>query len=907
MRQALSSILELVIKYFPDWIKDFFVKARKKSTERNAQSLTQAKQILNGLVKSETYLTNGKKSELLKIIGRMTCETKIPWYLFFDFELKNSVKETEERLHTLKLHIETHNKIVVDKLLKRYANFLVATIKKNELSLGAVKKSIARSDTYLIYKSRHVQSEYANGLIERTKFCWKEFLGGKMIGDMSKEDLNKFIHSTSENKHFRSFCESVKQFLAYVEGYNERFIKTRLKRHSYFFDGKDDSLGYALDEDQRIAVIKDDTHNLVIAAAGSGKTSVISARIAYLLRRKDSVNKDKILALAFTKMAAKEMECRLIKNYKIDLKVSTFHSVGRSIISEATKKPPKLLFDGENAEQQYQRIIQDIFDTCLKEPINQELLLECLSNFDEGANESTFAEKEEYYQYMQNKKYITLTGTVVKSVSERDIANFLFKHNIKFQYEPKAVWADNDGIHKGYHPDFYLPAYDCYIEHWGLSKDDKVPEWFSISSEEYLKKREWALAQFKKHGKRCIETWDYERTERQLIPNLKNKLRNLNRSINLKSLTYQELVEKTYGFKENCDEIVKQISTFISLAKSNFFKDSDIEERLHSGGYTPNQITFGKLANEVYRRYEAVLKKQERIDFNDMINQAIEIIKNNPNGYADKYDHILIDEFQDISNQRLELIRCFVNKDSKTKLFCVGDDWQSIYQFTGSEVRFFIDFGNYFEHPEITVLRKNYRCSKTIVDMSNLLISHNKRKINKEVKAVNNTEKKAFLYEIDVTENHFSASELQLAFNRMITHAFNVICGLLMAGEKQEDILVLSRFRRTVTSLKIKCGARKINGIRFNTVHSSKGSEAKHVIILEVISGTYGFPCEIKDSCILEPAKLNVSDNTFDEERRLFYVALTRSKRYLYIYTYKSRHSIFLDEIETYLEKQAQL
>ena len=107
--------------------------------------------------------------------------------------------------------------------------------------------------------------------------------------------------------------------------YNNNFIKRRLIEYSDFFDGKDDNLKFGLDEEQRIAVIKDDKHNLVVAGAGSGKTSVITSRIAYLIRRKDKIDPKRILALAFTRNAAREMEQRIKRNYRLDVKISTFH------------------------------------------------------------------------------------------------------------------------------------------------------------------------------------------------------------------------------------------------------------------------------------------------------------------------------------------------------------------------------------------------------------------------------------------------------------------------------------------------------------------------------------------------------------------------------------------------------
>ena len=206
-------------------------------------------------------------------------------------------------------------------------------------------------------------------------------------------------------------------------------------------DGKDDGLKYPLDEDQRLAVIKDDKHNLVIAGAGSGKTSVISSRIAYLIRRKDKVDKDRILALAFTKVAADEMKERLKKSFSIEIDISTFHALGRSIIEEELGHKPKLVFDGN--EKKIYELVEKLFVDVLKEEKYQKILIEYLAyHSEQEVKKESFEDKEEYYKYMRNKKYSTLNDISVKSISERDIGNFLFLHNLQFEYEPLVEWVD---------------------------------------------------------------------------------------------------------------------------------------------------------------------------------------------------------------------------------------------------------------------------------------------------------------------------------------------------------------------------------------------------------------------------------------------------------------------------------
>jgi DNA helicase-4 len=739
---------------------------------------------------------------------------------------------------------------------------------------------------------------------------WQDFLNRDtyLISDEKHKffseinQLAKFPRHTKfkfkARRIFRKFRKVLHALIEEINNYNDYFTKKRLKDYSSFLDGKDDRLKHPLDKEQRLAVIKDDKHNLVIAGAGSGKTSVISSRIAYLIRRKDKVYQDKILALAFTKVAADEMKERLKRNYGIEIDISTFHALGRSIIEEELGHKPKLVFNGN--EKKIYELIEKLFMEVLNEVKYQNILIDYLAyHSEQEIKPESFENKVEFYEYMRNKNYSTLNDISVKSISERDIGNFLFLHNIEFEYEPLVEWVDESEEDKEYHPDFYLPDYVVYIEHWGLNINNQVPDWFTKTTEEYLQLRNWKLEQFETHNKTLVETWDHERLSEELIPKLKEKLKHTIPNIEFIPLTYNELVEKTFAFKEKRNEVVNLVGNFIKISKCNFFTVSDITERIKAKKYSKKQKLFGEIALEVYKRYQDYLNKENQIDFNDMINLAVELAKRDPEKYINRYDHVLVDEFQDISYQRLELIKCFVNDKSNTKLFCVGDDWQSIYQFTGSDVRYFVNFKDYFPNPEITYLNNNYRSSQTIVDISNELIAKNKKQIKKETRSTHDIGIQPIF--IDFTTGFNYNKKIQYE------NIYNLIQILLDDDVEPYEIMVLSRFNKYLRDLEIYCGAKgvptesKHGGVRFYSAHKSKGSESQHVILTDMTSGLYGFPCEIQDSSVMELAKRFESDGFIDEERRLFYVALTRSKKFLYIYSMEQSNSMFLNEINPYL------
>lgn len=467
------------------------------------------------------------------------------------------------------------------------------------------------------------------------------------------------------------------------------------------------------------------------------------------------------------------------------LEITTFHAFGYRLLREHGVQVREV--------PETEKLVSDLFEQLIQSNQRlEQLFIEYLCNYlQDELQEVDFQTQEDYYQYIRAQRYQTLSGIQVKSLAEKEITNFFFMHGIACKYERQVPW-----LAQRYRPDFYLPEYDITIEHWGLDRQGRTAPW--IDAQRYHRTRLWKLAQFREHGKILVETWEYERTEGTLIVHLKQSLQRVCPSLQFQPLSYTDLVHQVY--KQEFDrrrEIKKLIATLITHAKSHGLSAQQLEQRLRAFSGKQKTRHFAEMALMVYQEYEHVLKQNQWMDFNDMINQAIDLIRAKPERYAQRYEHILIDEFQDISHQRLTLIQCLVNERTTTKLFCVGDDWQSIYQFAGSEVALFVDFEASFAQPAVNVLSTNYRSAPKIV-------------------------------------------------------------------------------------------------------------EASHVFLLSVISGVFGFPSEMHDASVLEIIKPpRTSSTIFEEERRLFYVALTRSKERVYIYTQKGAESLFLHEIASSCESQS--
>jgi len=226
---------------------------------------------------------------------------------------------------------------------------------------------------------------------------------------------------------------------------------------------------------------------------------------------------------------------------------------------------------------------------------------------------------------------------------------------------------------------------------------------------------------------------------------------------------------------------------------------------------------------------------------------------------------------------------------------------------------YFINFKKEFKYCEEIPLKTNHRSSKMVVEMSNQLISKNKNRTQKEVfynEKKNIIGQKAEVYVLPSS----SINDKKYRIDK----AIEIIRKLLEKGVDVKEIIVLSRFNKILKDLKMSCQSlyykipiedkdEGLKGITLCSVHKSKGLEAKYVIMLDIVSGIYGFPSEIKDSSVLEIARNNKNGDAFEEERRLFYVALTRSKEFIYIFTIKDNQSIFLKEIDNFIEEKTNL
>jgi len=759
-------------------------------------------------------------------------------------------------------------------------------------------QEIANSDTYLIYTDQQQCLAVLKSLTDNVAY----------LDD--KEIL--------EPKDALAMKERLERYTKVIENYNSEFIERRKKEYSYLWQKG----LLSLDEEQQEAIITDDKHNLVVAAAGSGKTEVLITRIAYLSDRKpDTIDPRRILAIAYTRKARDEIEERLRDRFGIgQVNVRTFHKLGKDILEETGPTIRRTDIVDENKKH---NIVQTIFDKKINDDTGfYKLFLQYVKTLNEKETEEDVKTKVEVLEYARERSYLSINRTRVNSRAEKEILDFFLMH--KLNGRPVVVKYEPDI--NGFRPDFHLQQYNLFVEHWALNEKGEVPEWFSQSTDEYKSSMEVKKKWFTEHNKLLVETFAHEYDEdnpetfieilkKRVVEKLQSRY---NREFDFDSKTYKEILEIAWqSYRTPVDDII----SFVTTAKTYGLTPARIQERLDSRKWTRKQFAFGMFALPVYSVYEEVLQEHDKIDFEDMINKAIDELDYDPNLRADVYDHILIDEYQDISAQRYRLIKRLMKRNPKCKLFCVGDDWQSIMGFSGSNLNFFVNFKDFFENPVITTISTNYRSGKSIVDAGADLIKNNTSCQIQKPTLADRTRVKP----IKILRSPHKRQYEKKYYSQTAEDCLSRISSYIQGGYRPEDILVLTRCMRARVGqnyrflsivrtfmekahdndIGIACdNADAHSKVRLLTVHKSKGLEAKVVFILNVIRDTYGFPCEIEDSSICEPARENYPpQDQREEERRLFYVAMTRAMDDLYIYTWEPARSEFLDEIEEYAEE----
>ena len=695
-----------------------------------------------------------------------------------------------------------------------------------------------------------------------------------------------------------------------VKRHNEKYIKDSLIKYKDYFDnmykGIDDNI--LLDEEQRIAILTDEDYNLIVAGAGSGKTTTMAAKVKFLVDIKKVDPKD-IILISYTNKAVSELKQRINKDFKIPVLVCTFHKFGVEILKSKTDEHLKVLTNSYN-------LVKDYFDKvlCNDNKKLKEFLKFFVFYFDIPLFALKFNSLNDYFNYKKRNDYLTLKsrlneynkqvidertnkrytilGEFLKSNEEVMIANFLYLNGIDYEYEKPYPKLDKS---KTYLPDFtiYQGERIFYLEHFGINKSGYNKLFGYIDSLKYKYQINNKRKIHKLNNTTLIETYSGP----DLLDNLKEQL--IKHHIILNPRNPKEIYSKLVDTSKDIyyTRFIIFCLNFIQGFKVKGYNKSDFG-KLKAIYQDERTNMFLNFIENVYDYYQEQLKINHYIDFEDMINEAYKKLDN----IKLNYKYVIIDEYQDISQQRFNLAKK-ISEVSDSKIIAVGDDFQSIFAFAGSDISLFTEFSNLMGYASLLKITHTYRNSQQLINVAGNFVMSNQKQIKKQLISPKNLENPVMVIAYDDSSNKTKNKIMML--NKCladIQKQFGDRQKILLIGRYnfEKYYLINSDDFSEISTDKIKAKKFPNFEIDFLSAHSSKGLGYDQVIILNGDDGTYGFPSQIKDDPIMQV--INVFDNSylFAEERRLFYVALTRTKNKVYILTPVNNPSSFILEIIKY-------
>ena len=678
-----------------------------------------------------------------------------------------------------------------------------------------------------------------------------------------------------------------------VKQHNEGIITFLLDTHKEFFDH---CLKYPLDKQQRRSIVSEEENCLVVSSAGSGKTSSIVGKVKYLTEIK-KINPQNILLISYTNKAAAELTERMgiagLRGY-------TFHKLALDIIGQTTGQKPSIY---ENTDALFVKIYHEL----LNDKKFKKSVIEYFIDYQTPEKEWE-KRKNERRQQLSEQKEVRLKATFpdmdgktvyVRSEQEQKICFALSSLSVKFRYEEPYEHPLVDEMHSQYKPDFSIyfeqggETKRIYLEHFGVDEHGLVPIWFAkdrgITYEEANQKYNdgitWKKAAHEKFGTKLLTTSSAGFHYSDIREKLKTLLEKADVSIQEK--TDAELYDMVLPPNSKHEKaFIRLVVTFVTLIKSSCKSVDEVLRQTKNAGDERSTFIIKNIFQPVYKRYIEELANINQIDFTDAILQATDICRSS---HPVKYDYIIVDEFQDISVDRYNFLKVLREGNPPAKLYCVGDDWQSIYRFSGSDMALFNQFSDYFGQTEINKIETTYRFGEPLVSLSSQFIQRNEAQIKKNIHPFNPQVK---------TELQFCDYERRDYCNVIgqLVASIPLDKSVFLLGRYSFDDYYLSFMYKSVKEgnrFFYIIGDRKIE---FLTVHKSKGLEADYVIILQCNKDTYGFPSLVSDDPVLNYVLTKSDQYPYGEERRLFYVAITRAKVKTYILYDRRFPSVFVDE-----------
>lgn len=754
------------------------------------------------------------------------------------------------------------------------------TKKRSDLAADRLLTSLAAP--LLAWASAHEESIER----ERTGRGWlsKEFIEFQATNRPS--GLGKLLNMPTIRHRIPHALGSVQRaamlwdrdFPRFADAANQQHLESERRHCADFFRRVEKT---PLTQEQIDAVVCFDSRVRLVASAGSGKTSTMVAKAGYALHRRFFAP-ESILLLAFNTAAAAELRERIndrlgpLNLSAAQVTAKTFHSFGLDIIGQGTGKRPSIapwLESGREMEA-LMGIVDKLKDTNISFRTRWDMFRVVF-----GQDLPAFGKEEEgkdsWDRETRQEGFWTLNGETVKSRGELLIANWMFYNGVEYEYERPYEHGTADATHRQYNPDFYIKSVGAYLEHWAIDESGNPPAAFLG----YREGMQWKRALHKEHNTKLLET-----TMAQLWSG--EAFRYLERELTELGIDLDPNPDRPAKGRNPIESprLARTFRTFMVHAKSNRMSMPDLRSRLANrapGPFIYRHRMFLDLYEQIATGWSAKLAEGSHIDFEDMLVTAGDLIEQGR--WRSPFELVMVDEFQDASQARARILKGLTKKP-RTCLFGVGDDWQSINRYAGADLSVITDFQHYFGSAVTLKLEQTFRCAPSLCAITSSFVQKNPAQLRKNVRS-SQPDIQSPVSIIQLTDlKSQSRQAVEERIRQLQKHQTAV----------PPSVLVLGRYRHDKDHFP---SAFDPEHVKFMTVHTSKGLEADHVIVLGLTSETLGFPSRVEDDPVLQLALPEPELFSYAEERRLFYVALTRARKTVTLVTQLGKESAFILEM----------
>jgi DNA helicase-4 len=716
------------------------------------------------------------------------------------------------------------------------------------------------------------------------------------IKSLAVQEHSRWFPWIKESKSLASIDKKIQLLEKYskwdnaaTQFFQHKYVKEQLLHHKVFFDQVESN---PLTERQRIACIIDDDNNLLLAGAGTGKTSVMIARAGFLVQSQQA-KYDDILLLAYGRKAADEMNQRTLDKLATDkIKAATFHNLGLSIISQVEAGKPSLSVFAEN-EKVKAKWLQNHFESLIENHAEyRTLVLDYFSQYYYvEKNDFDFKTLGDYYHYLHDNDILSLKGDKVKSFGELYIANWLFYHGIDYEYEAAYQFDVKTVERRQYKPDFYLPEHNLYIEYHGVDEAGNTAPY--IDKNEYHASIEWKKTIHQRYNTQCITLTYAQHKQGVLLSDFQNALSEF--KIDYALLPIESILAslKETGRITVLAELFGQL---LSLYKAAYLDEKAQRDIINRAADTQQAEKAFALLRPIMSSYNNHLRQRDEIDFEDMIVKAIHYVESGL--FTSPWRYIMVDEFQDISEPRARLVKALRDNHNGSSVFAVGDDWQAIYRFSGADIKLTTQFAKYFGLTTQTELDLTFRFNNRIGQVASDFICKNPSQLNKKI--TSSTLVSAPAVSLLRRGDNPIANDKNTLMELSNGAIDDVLQAIYSKACKPVTVYLLARFGFKLPSnadIQTMSANYPLLKIQAHTFHASKGKEADYVVIIGLQNGKHGFPSEKATPAILDALLPQQEHFPHAEERRLFYVALTRAKHRVYIIADMAKSSSFVREL----------